>query len=100
MRGGLAFLRVHKESEYLQHFCWDIFFIFVRRTNSFSSGEPRYSPGEILGPFTICSNELGDDIGGSLVSGFVKARFTERRIVCLPSTLLHYVYFCVRDELD
>jgi hypothetical protein len=54
------------------------------RTHSLSSAEPRYSPGEIFSSFTICSNELGEDVGGSHVSGFVKARLTERGMVFSP----------------
>ena len=53
-----------------------------RRTHSFSSGELRYSPGEMFNSFTICSNEFGNATG-RIDPGFVKLRFTERRIMHL-----------------
>jgi hypothetical protein len=60
-----------------------------RRTHSFSSGDFRYSPGEMFNSFTICSNEFGNATG-RIDPGFVKLRFTERRIItsaCLISVL-------------
>ena len=56
-----------------------------RRTHSFSSGDFRYSPGEIFSSFTICSNEFGNETG-RIDPGFVKLRFTERRIMHLSTS--------------
>ena len=58
-----------------------------RRTHSFSSGDFRYSPGEMFNSFTICSNEFGNATG-RIDPGLVKLWFTERRIItsaCLIS---------------
>jgi hypothetical protein len=60
-----------------------------RRTHSFSSGDFRYSPGEMFNSFTICSNEFGNATG-RIDPGLVKLWFTERRIIasaCLISVL-------------
>ena len=56
-----------------------------RRTHSFSSGDFRYSPGEMFNSFTICSNEFGNATG-RIDPGFVKLRFTERRIMHLSTS--------------
>jgi hypothetical protein len=64
---------------------------FSEQANPAAQRHLRYCSGEILRAVTIRSNELGEKTIGPIAPGFVKLRFTGRRIMHLSISNLKYI---------